>query len=108
MGVGAEGFVSGAQSATQVGTSVDRNARALYSPVSRLWFWVHSNKIHIYPIFYLLKGDYGRMVKYHRGTWGTWAGTAAASACTAAPAVENRDWTSGLGIGAESLGLQSL
>ena len=66
------------------------------------------NKIHIYPIFYLLKGGYGRMVKYRRGTWGTWAGTAAASACTAAPAVENRDWTSGLGIGAESLGLQSL
>ena len=31
-----------------------------YSPplVDRIWLWVCSNKIPIYPIFYLLKGDY--------------------------------------------------
>ena len=32
----------------------------IYSPpqVDRVWLWVYSNKISIYPIFYLLKGDY--------------------------------------------------
>ena len=31
-----------------------------YSPpkVDRIWLWVYYNKIHIYPIFYLLKGGY--------------------------------------------------
>ena len=31
-----------------------------YSPpkVDRLWLWAYYNKILIYPIFYLLKGDY--------------------------------------------------
>ena len=31
-----------------------------YSPpkVDRIWLWVHYEKIPIYPIFYLLKGDY--------------------------------------------------
>ena len=31
-----------------------------YSPpeVDRIWLWVYHNKIPIYPIFYLLKGDY--------------------------------------------------
>ena len=31
-----------------------------YSPpkVDRIWVWVYSNKIPIYPIFYLLNGDY--------------------------------------------------
>ena len=30
-----------------------------YSPpkVDRIWLWVYDNKIPIYPIFYLLKGD---------------------------------------------------
>ena len=26
--------------------------------VDRIWLWVHYNKIPIYPIFYLLQGDY--------------------------------------------------
>ena len=26
--------------------------------VDRIWFWGYYNKIPIYPIFYLLKGDY--------------------------------------------------
>ena len=26
--------------------------------VDRIWLWVYFNKIRIYPIFYLLKGDY--------------------------------------------------
>ena len=32
-----------------------------YSPpkVDRIWIWVCYNKIPIYPIFYLLRGDYG-------------------------------------------------
>ena len=32
----------------------------VYSPpeVDRIGFWVHYSKIPIYPIFYLLKGDY--------------------------------------------------
>ena len=32
----------------------------VYSPpqVDRIWLWVYYNKIPIYPIFYLLKGDY--------------------------------------------------
>ena len=31
----------------------------VYSPpeVDRIWLWVYYNKIPIYPIFYLLKGD---------------------------------------------------
>ena len=31
-----------------------------YSPpeVDRIWLWVYYNKSPIYPIFYLLKGDY--------------------------------------------------
>ena len=31
-----------------------------YSPplVDRIWFWVYYDEIPIYPIFYLLKGDY--------------------------------------------------
>ena len=28
------------------------------SSVDRIWLWVYYNKIPIYPIFYLLKGDY--------------------------------------------------
>ena len=33
--------------------------RAYSSPsVDRIWLWVYSNKIPIYPIFYLFKGDY--------------------------------------------------
>ena len=32
----------------------------IYSPpeVDRIWLWVYDNKMPIYPIFYLLKGDY--------------------------------------------------
>ena len=26
--------------------------------VDRIWLWIYSNTIPIYPIFYLLKGDY--------------------------------------------------
>ena len=26
--------------------------------VDRIWLWVYNNKIPMYPIFYLLKGDY--------------------------------------------------
>ena len=35
----------------------------IYSPpeVGRIWLWVDYNKIPIYPIFYLLKGDYMRL-----------------------------------------------
>ena len=31
-----------------------------YRPVEgdRIWLWVYRNKTPIYPIFYLLKGDY--------------------------------------------------
>ena len=31
-----------------------------YSPslVRRMWLWVYYNKVPIYPIFYLRKGDY--------------------------------------------------
>ena len=31
----------------------------VYSPpeVDRIWLWVYYNKIPLYPIFYLLKGD---------------------------------------------------
>ena len=31
-----------------------------YSPpqVDRIWLWVYYNKIPIYSVFYLLKGDY--------------------------------------------------
>ena len=34
--------------------------RGVYSPpsVDRIWLWVNHNKIPIYPIFYVLKGDY--------------------------------------------------
>ena len=28
------------------------------SPLNRIRLWVYSNKIPIYPMFYLLKGDY--------------------------------------------------
>ena len=28
------------------------------SGVDKIWLWVHYTKIPIYPIFYLLKGDY--------------------------------------------------
>ena len=37
--------------------------KLLYSPffVDRIRFWVYSNKIPIYPISYLLKGDYNRL-----------------------------------------------
>ena len=45
-----------AQKSEQVGETV-------YSPpsVDRIWLWVYHNKIHIYPIVYLLKGDYNSM-----------------------------------------------
>ena len=35
-------------------------AQKMNSPpcVDRIWLWVYYNKIPIYPIFYLLKGDY--------------------------------------------------
>ena len=35
----------------------------VYSPpeVDRIWLRVHYNKIPIYPIFYLLQGDYRHM-----------------------------------------------
>ena len=34
-----------------------------YSPpeVDRIWLWVYYNKIPMYPIFYLLKGDYSTL-----------------------------------------------
>ena len=33
--------------------------KSLESPyVDRIWLWVYYNKIPMYPIFYLLKGDY--------------------------------------------------
>ena len=34
--------------------------REVYSPpsVDRIWLWAYYNKIPLYPIFYLLKGDY--------------------------------------------------
>ena len=37
----------------------------MYSPpkVDRIWLWVYYNKISIYPIFYLLKGDYNISVR---------------------------------------------
>ena len=36
-----------------------------YSPpaTDRIWLWVHHLKIPIYPIFYLLKGDYMSPIK---------------------------------------------
>ena len=32
--------------------------RVYSSPLHRIWLWVYYNKIPIYPIFYLFKGDY--------------------------------------------------
>ena len=36
--------------------------RYSFPQVDRIWFWVYFKKIPIYPIFYLLKGDYRRTV----------------------------------------------
>ena len=35
-------------------------SRKTYSPpyVDRIWLWVYYDEIPIYPIFYLLEGDY--------------------------------------------------
>ena len=37
----------------------------VYSPpqVDRIWLWIYENKIPIYPIFYLLKGDYTCLIR---------------------------------------------
>ena len=42
------------------GRSLEAPTPQLSSPpeVDRMWLWVYYNKIPIYPIFYLLKGDY--------------------------------------------------
>ena len=42
--------------------------RNSYSPaeVSRIWLWVYYYKIPIYPIFYLLKGDYNPLHLNHK------------------------------------------
>ena len=41
-------------------TTIEGLGFGVYSPplVDRIWLWVYYNKIPIYPIFYLLKGDY--------------------------------------------------
>ena len=44
---------------------MDHNIRP---EVDRIWLWVYCNKIPIYPVFYLLKGDdigIGSMVDYY-------------------------------------------
>ena len=38
--------------------------------VDRIWLWVYYNKIPIYPIFYLLKGDYIVTTRKQGLTWG--------------------------------------
>ena len=35
-----------------------------------IWFWVYCNKIQIYSIFYLLKGDY-KVIDSGFGFWGS-------------------------------------
>ena len=44
-------------------TTVEGLGFKVYSPpqVDRIWLWVQYNKIPIYPIFYLLTGDYNQI-----------------------------------------------
>ena len=44
----------------------------VYSPpeADRIWLWAYFNKIPIYPVFYLLKGDYEVPdAQYGMGEW---------------------------------------
>ena len=38
----------------------------VYSPpeINTVWLWLYYKKIPIYPIFYLLKGDYTQVLHY--------------------------------------------
>ena len=50
-----------------VTTVTARRNELTYSPpsVDRIWLWIYQNKIPIYPLFSLLKGDYMPSASLH-------------------------------------------